>query len=155
MTFRVRTAAWWRRSVMSLSLAALAATCAWIWQLVQHGDTKLLVAALPALLACACAASVRWIGPAQLRWDGQLWHLVEDAPRSAAACSGSLAAVFDGGGWMLLRLRHVGGAGLRGTWLALSRSDMPAHWHALRCAVYSPRPAPAGPSAQASADPPA
>lgn len=140
---------------MSLSLAALAATCVWIWQLVRHGDTKLLVAALPAFLACAGAASVRWIGPAQLRWDGRLWHLAQDAPAAPSAHSGSLAPVFDGGGWLLLRLRHVGGAGLRSTWLALSRADMPADWHALRCAVYSPRPAPAGPSAQASADPPA
>jgi hypothetical protein len=67
--------------------------------------------------------------------------------------AGSLSIAFDFGGWMLLRFRADGSRRIR--WLAPSEKGMPDAWPAFRRAVYSPRPAPAGLSAQAPADPPA
>ena len=101
---------------------------------------------------------MRWTARTHLRWDGALWHLADAAPEVAPgpgrAQPGTMAIALDGGTWMLLRFRAADAAGRpRVRWLAPSRGDLGGAWHALRCAVYSPRPDPAGPSAQVSADP--
>ena len=89
----------------------------------------LVVAA--ALLLLACAVSL-WRVPAQsLRWDGQVWQLDD--------VSGELTAAIDLGPWMLLKFApEMPG---RTSWLPVQRRGLETQWHALRCAVYSPRPA--------------
>jgi hypothetical protein len=60
----------------------------------------------------------------------------------------------DVGAWMLLKFRAdeaPPAAGRR--WIPVHRRSAGVHWHALRCAVYSPRPAPGEPPAAASPTP--
>jgi hypothetical protein len=51
-----------------------------------------------------------------------------------------VAVAIDLGGWMLLRFVPGAGGG-RARWIALQRHGLEPQWHALRCAVYAPRPA--------------
>jgi len=84
-----------------------------------------------ALTMLACAVSL-WRVPAQsLHWDGQVWQL-DGVP-------GELTAAIDIGPWMLLKFTpEMPG---RTSWLPVQRRGLETQWHALRCAVYSPRPA--------------
>jgi hypothetical protein len=123
----------WRVAVVLLTSAGAAAIASWLpsrepvvpvaWMM-----TLVVAAALPML---ACAVSL-WRVPAQsLRWDGQVWQL-DDVP-------GELAAAIDLGPWMLLKFAPETPG--RTSWLPVQRRGLEAQWHALRCAVYSPRPA--------------
>ena len=156
-SFEIRTARAWRRAVLTLSASGLLITGVWVATLFSRGETAWALWAVPAVLACLLAATSTGMRRGRLRWDGQRWHLSESAPRDIPESPGSLVLAFDGGGWMLLRFRRSDAVRWQpaGTWLALASSDFPGDWHAWRCAVYSPRPDPAGLSAQAPADPPA
>ena len=156
-SFEIRTARVWRRAVLTLSTSGLLITAVWAVTLFSRGEGILVLWAVPAVLACGLAATSARMRRGRLRWDGQGWHLAESVPHEVPDSPGSLVLAFDGGGWMLLRFRasDAGRWRLAGTWLAMASSDFPGDWHAWRCAVYSPRPDPAGLSAQAPADPPA
>ena len=91
----------------------------------------LVLIAVGALAVSACAVSL-WHVPAQsLRWDGRAWQL--------DAAAGELSVAIDLGPWMLLRFKPERRA--RASWLPVQRAGLETQWHALRCAVYSPRPA--------------
>jgi hypothetical protein len=80
--------------------------------------------------------------PVSLRWDSQRWHVGAESTAGEEPDSGSVDVCLDFGNWMLLRFEHevtIGRA--RSRWLPVQRRGMEAHWHALRCAVYSSRPA--------------
>jgi hypothetical protein len=85
----------------------------------------------------------------RLRWDGQCWFYGAASADGPELAPTELTVAVDLGGWMLLRLQADGGASRwsRTLWLPAQRRGHETHWHALRCAVYSPRPAPGGPSA--------
>ncbi|HSV68783.1 MAG TPA: hypothetical protein VLI72_01625 [Methylibium sp.] len=137
----VRAGARWRLAVALLLAVAGAAVLLWA---AERGDA-------PAWLgAGACmgwAAVLGWRGGRvarwRLDWDGQAWQL--QAERERAPHRGKMAVMLDLGDALLLRF--VPDDGTRGTWLPLQRADAPAEWHALRCALYSPRPAAAGEAA--------
>ena len=94
-------------------------------------STPLVAATVVAVLAMAALVRSLLRTPARsLRWDGQAWHL--------DAVPGDVAVVIDLGPWMLLRFASTDFA--RVTWLPVQRRGIDAQWHALRCAVYSPRP---------------
>ncbi|WP_341887595.1 hypothetical protein [Variovorax sp. YR752] len=106
------------------------------------------------LLAClAWLPAVGWrpLAAGRLRWDGQTWWLAGPSTLATPECEGSLLLTADTGNWMLLRFRHGGlhRHGARHVWLVLGRDAGAGDWNALRRAVYSPRPEPAAPSAQA------
>jgi len=112
-----------------------------------------LAAWIGALLAVpALAASLMRVPAVTLRWDGQQWWLARLTRSSRAAAAAQIEAVagevevaLDFGAWMLLRFRPASGVHREGSarWLPVQRRGLESHWHALRCAVYSPRPAPA------------
>lgn len=135
----------WRAGVLALAALALLAAAAWALTLVGRGEAGLAWLALPAALLALWAASAGRLAGGTLRDEGGRWWL--------DAAPGSLAVAFDFGAWMLLRFRPDGAR--RSRWLAPSHADMREAWPAFRRAVYSPRTAPAGLSAQAHADPPA
>lgn len=94
------------------------------------------------LLLARGLASAR-VQPVSLRWDGQLWHLGPPASVGHEPRAGALRVLVDLGPWMLLRFepaystwRH------RSIWLPVQRLGLESQWHALRCAVHSPRPRP-------------
>ena len=71
-----------------------------------------------------------WRVPVQsLRWDGKVWHL--------DTAAGELKVAVDLGPWMLLLFTPQ--APGRASWLPVQRRGLEAQWHALRCAIYSPR----------------
>ncbi|MCK6426345.1 MAG: hypothetical protein L6Q75_14815 [Burkholderiaceae bacterium] len=74
----------------------------------------------------------------ELQWvaGGWQWRLDPRTP-DAPWVEGQPMVRIDAGHWLLLELRPAG-PGRRG-WLALAESDLPGHWHLLRCALYSPR----------------
>jgi hypothetical protein len=153
--FPIRPARSWRRLGILLSTVAAAALGGWAWRLVeqaQWGEAGVVFA-----LGMLVIASGRRPAGAEgrLMREGGLWAF-EPAARPPARRSGDLVVSIDLGDWMLLHFRPDGARRWRGrVWFALSRGDMPASWPAFRRAVYSPRPSPAGLSAQAPADPPA
>jgi len=121
----------WRIAVIALTVAGAAAMAGWLVGRDPPAPAGLLMlvsaAALPLF---GCAVSL-WRVPAHsLRWDGQVWQL-DTAP-------GEVSVTIDLGPWMLLRFSPEGQR--RGHWLPVQRRGLEAQWHALRCAVYSPRP---------------
>ena len=122
----------WRVALVLLTCAGAAAIASWLPSrepVVSAGLLMALVVAV-ALTMLACAVSL-WRVPAQsLRWDGQVWQL-DSVP-------GELTAAIDIGPWMLLKFTpEMSG---RMSWLPVQRRGLETQWHALRCAVYSPRP---------------
>ena len=121
----------WRIAVIALAVAGAAAMAAWLVGRDSPASAGLsMLVAAAALPMFGCAVSL-WRVPAQdLRWDGQAWQL--------DAAPGELSVAIDLGAWMLLRFRPEGQR--RNRWLPVQRLGLEAQWHALRCAVYSPRP---------------
>ncbi len=148
--FELRPARAWRWGVRLLSVFAGMASAAWAWTLIGRGETQLAWLALPLILLSAWAAGGGHGAGSVLRHEGGRWCF--EAPGGGiAAVPGALDVAFDFGGWMLLRFRADGSR--RSRWLAPSSRSMSDAWPAFRRAVYSPRPAPAGLSAQAPAAP--
>jgi membrane protein YdbS with pleckstrin-like domain len=122
----------WRIAVCLLALAGAAAMVGWLIGRESPLSGGLMMLTAAAALAILALAVSLWRVPAQsLRWDGRAWQL--DAVR------GELIVAIDLGPWMLLRFTP--GAGSRARWLPVQRRGLEAQWHALRCAVYAPRPA--------------
>jgi hypothetical protein len=134
----------WRRAVWAIAGAGSLVLAAWALGASQARPLWLL--ALCALGLCAVvwlSVSLNRIAPLSLRWDGQLWHLGPAHAVGNEPWPGRLTVCIDLGAWMLLRFRHAGPASRpRVSWLPVERSGQQAQWHALRCALYSPRPAP-------------
>jgi len=128
----------WRAAIAALAGAGVAVLLVWLLARSEPPPLLGLVAWVVATLAVpALAASLMRMPPITLRWDGQQWWVEANA--------GEIDVALDLGGWMLLRFRPISAAGHKRSpqWLPVQRQGLEAHWHALRCAVYSPRPAPA------------
>lgn len=139
----------WVGGIRTLSASALLAAASWlVWHSVQTGTSTpvmhllAVLCSLPALWLFYTSTTAPAVGvrlswhPEEARWHLQA-HLSTGPPRS-----GQIQCVADGTHWMLLRHSDCG---IPSVWLRVSRRDHPAHWHALRCAVFSPgaRPEPA------------
>ncbi len=147
----------WRAAVAAVASAGVVVLLAWLATRSEPTPAIGLAAWVSAMFAVpALAVSLMRVPSVAMRWDGQQWWLARQARSSRTAATAQIDAVagevdvaLDFGGWMLLRFRPVAVA--RHTrlpqWLPVQRRGLEAHWHALRCAVYSPRPAPAGDAA--------
>jgi hypothetical protein len=134
----------WRWVVLTLVLAGGIVMAAWLASsqpsvpVVSRGSAA--IAAIVLLLLGAWAACV---APVSLRWDGRLWHLGPPESAGHEPASGDLQVALDFGPWMLLRVEPAESTWrTRATWLPAQRRGLDLRWHALRCAVYSPRPQP-------------
>jgi hypothetical protein len=133
----------WRAAVLGLAALGIASIAGWTFTRDRPLDTMLIVATVlsASTIAVLGASLIRRTRPTDLRWDGLAWHLV---PVGDAAMSGELRVAIDLGPWMLLRFTPaLPEAYPRTVWLPVQRRGLEADWHALRCAVYSPLPAPA------------
>ncbi len=135
----------WFAALLALCFGVLAATVAWAW---QRGDAAgWLVWLSVAALAAHCVWRARCRSRLTLRWDGERWWLA--LPAGSAELAGDLTVAMDLGAWLLLQFRvgpdTVARPGRQ--WLPLQRAGLQAHWHALRCALYSPRPQATSPAA--------
>jgi hypothetical protein len=139
----IRSFGYWRAAVACLLAASAGSMIAFA---MAHGESapaawRLTGLALSIAIVLGGAGLLR-CPPMSLRWDGQCWHLGPAASAGEEPASGRVVVCLDLGAWMLLRFEHevtVRGAHIR--WLPVQRRGMEAHWHALRCAVYSSRPA--------------
>ncbi len=132
----------WRGAVLVLVTLGVATMVAWlILRESPLTSPTSIAAALTAVSLLALGASLARTPAVGLRWDGRNWHL---GPPSGEPVSGDLSVAIDLGPWMLLRFRPAASnARPRVVWLPAQRRGLESQWHALRCAVYSPRPAPA------------
>jgi hypothetical protein len=143
----------WRLGVGAVATAALVALLAWAFLAPPGPGAGIRIAALLAGLATVAPAASLWRVPAAiLHWDGSGWALAGQGAPAAAPLSGLPEVAIDLGSFMLLRFTSREGA-RRGSvrWIPTQRRGLEAEWHALRCAVYSPRPA-AGPAGAADPD---
>ncbi len=130
----VQRSAHWCAALGLLCAGVTASTAVWA---AQRGDA-LGVLALLAVLGSALGLLWRALRrPAwRLRWDGRGWWL---GVPGGTEQPGELRLAIDLGLWVLLQFRAAQGG--RRLWLPLQRRGLEADWHALRCALYSPRPA--------------
>jgi hypothetical protein len=133
----------WYAGVGALVLLGAAVALGW-WLAVPAPASGATM--LGALLAAACLGAalfgVRRVPPTRLRWDGQRWFVGVVGPADSDPSAADLTVAIDLGGWMLLRLRRRDAPRWRRAfWLPAQRRGHETQWHALRCAVYSPRPA--------------
>lgn len=134
----------WRSAVLLLAALGLAAMATWLITRERPiGLAAMIAAAFAAAVSVGWAVSLLQAPAVGLRWDGQFWHLDVPAATPSEATPGDLRVVIDLGPWMLLRFRAAEpGRRSPAVWLPVQRRGLEAQWHALRCAVYSPRPAP-------------
>jgi hypothetical protein len=141
----------WRVAIGLVAGAAIAAVTAWAVAMLdsQPQSARALVMVVAAGLSLAtfglALSLVRAQGGLLTRSDG-VWTF---APDSGARRTGALEVAIDLGAFLLLRLverrRTI-------AWLPVQRRGVEPHWHALRCAVYSPPfPAAGAPTAPALA----
>ena len=125
------------------ALGALAAA-AWTLQSAQAGWRQAL--AFAAVAACGTAALVAWWrSPAgTLHWDGAGWSW-EDGQGGGVPHPGHPEIALDLQNRLVLRWQEEAG---RVRWLWLERARAPAHWEALRRAVYSRASTPVPPAGE-------
>ena len=137
----LRRFAIWRAAVLTLYLLGAASSVGWLASREWPVGWGVIGASLVASVLLAAATLALWrTAPADLRWDGVCWHL---ARPGGEALPGMLTIAIDLGPWMLLRFEPANAAGRTSTvWLPAQRRGIEPQWHALRCAVHSPQPAP-------------
>ena len=134
----------WHGAVVFVAAAALASMAAWLVSspLGQGAWVRAAVVA-SSLVVIVLAASLLRTRPVTLRWDGTSWSLASVTAPPTATVPGELFVALDLGSFLLLRFlpeaRSWPGS-VR--WIPVGRRGLEREWHAFRCAVYSPRPAP-------------
>ncbi|MDO9234799.1 MAG: hypothetical protein Q7U28_02040 [Aquabacterium sp.] len=138
----VRRFAVWNCTLISVSVVAMVVCSAWF---VGRNDdlppwcNGLISVALFLALVGACGALRRH--PVRLRWDSQCWHITEFNRRTEEIGLSQVQVMLDAGSWLLLKFVPKGRLNpLSMHWLPVQRRGIEGQWHALRCAVYSPRP---------------
>ena len=131
----------WRGAVVLLASAVVAAMLAWLGQANFSVNLSVwLVAGLSVSAALALAISLWRVPAAVLVWNGQAWQVRRLDADQAPASDGNLEVCLDLGPWLLLRFTPHHAAGKRAPrWLPVQRSAVGPHWHALRCALFSPQ----------------
>jgi hypothetical protein len=132
----------WQAALWLLAGLGVATVAAWLLtREVPTLSPSSLAVASAALVLAALGASLARTRAVVLRWSGRDWQL---GPASGDPQSGELDVAIDLGPWMLLRFTPTEPLRRRPRtiWLPIQRRGLEPQWHALRCAVYSPRPAP-------------
>jgi hypothetical protein len=128
----------WRGGIALLCAFTAAVVVAWAMLRLELG-APLKPALVAAALGGGLSLALSRRSPVDLRWDGQRWHLGSPAAPGAEPLACSCDVMIDAGAWLLLRLRGAAPRP-RTVWLPLQRRGLEPAWHALRAAVYSPRP---------------
>ena len=139
--FLVRRFAVWNVMLTSLCVAAVVSCVAWF---VGRRDDLPVWSVVLMVAACLMALAGAWAShrrhPVRLRWDSEHWYLAELNGASAEAGPAHVHVKIDAGAWLLLKFVPQGSTDpLKVRWLPVQRRGVEGQWHALRCAVYSPR----------------
>ena len=133
----------WRWAVRALSLGLALVAGAWVFSVGSPAKAvpwPVTTGALAVLLVWLVMVQPR-NRPVSLRWDGERWHLGAAAAAGQEPHAGDLSVAIDLGVWMLIRFTADDrSARPRVAWVPAQRAGHAPQWHALRCAVYSPRP---------------
>lgn len=131
----------WQAASFSLLLGAECSLGAWLFgRDVAPGPPAIVALIASAVALLALAVSLGSIRAVRLAWDGQCWTVQAALPTAAAPAPGDVSVAVDLGLWMLLRFRpHAASRWSAPHWLPVQRRGIEAHWHGLRCAVYSPQ----------------
>ena len=143
----------WRAAVLIVGLVAAIAIVGWVMQHMRTlpwpaAASQVAVGAVAFVLTVWLTAGLTRVPAFQLRWDGLSWYFNRVDPTStdviaAEPQAGELSIAIDLGAWLLLRFTPGTPPGdARACWLPLQRQGLERQWHGLRCALYSPRPAP-------------
>ena len=130
----------WRSAVATLTLGVTALLAAWATH-PGAGRNLPMAWVIPASIGVALVLAVQlWRVPAvTLSCDGERWQLRMAQSEFSEPVAGRLEVRLDLGNWMLLRfVPEAPAAGVRSRWLPAQRGTSDQHWHALRCALYSP-----------------
>lgn len=133
----------WRGAAVLLVAAVWVLMGAWWWAHPAPAPAWVTLVAVCGMLGAAVAAlpSLR-TRRVVLRGSAGRWQIAAHrGAGEAAAAGGDLMVAIDLGVWMLLRF-VPDAAGGRRAWIAVQRAGLEPLWHALRCAVYAPRPPP-------------
>ena len=133
----------WQAAVAVLGVAALTTLLAWLWELGSaRSAVDWLLASTGAVVIAAAFGCIAQ-RPLSLRWDTRVWWLGSADGAGDEAASGQVDVPVDFSVWMLLRFTRAPCRRWdRVTWIPVQRRGLEAHWHALRCAVYTARAAP-------------
>ncbi|MEP7056684.1 MAG: hypothetical protein ABI809_02790 [Caldimonas sp.] len=115
-----------------------AVVAGWIVAVEMPGWMRFAIA-LVTVGAAALALGSAFARDARLRWTGVRWQLLDPTVAASTPVDGDVRLAIDLGSLLLVRF-VADGAGGRTTWLPLQRRGTETPWHALRCAVYAPRP---------------
>ena len=137
----------WRAAVVVLTLLGSLTSAGWlIGQEGLAGLAKGVAMLAVAALLWVLGLSLMRLPARRLSWDGQCWTLLDLTAGGTESVAGDVSVALDLGPWMLLRFRPVAGSAwwqsmqsMHSTWLPVQRHGIGPQWHALRCAVYSPR----------------
>ena len=139
--FTIRHFGLWRVALWALVLACAASLAAW-WFAVpgRPVDATLLALALAFAVVVALVRPLAFPAAVSLRWDTRCWHLGPQGSVGREPFAGEVSVAIDLGPWMLLRWHPAEGSALFAPgWLPVQRRGMEPQWHALRCALHSPR----------------
>lgn len=130
----------WHGAVVLLILFTAAVGASWLIATAPNVSVWGMAACGAVLLVLLLGAKGLVPAPAvSLRWDGQCWHLGLVSAVGIEPWQGRIDVCMDLGFWMLLCFRtDAPGFRAHRHWLPIQRSGLRNHWHALRCAVYSP-----------------
>jgi hypothetical protein len=135
----------WLAFVITVVLGVTAVMVCWLALVLREpGPLPMAAIGLAALtlgLIGSALGLARRIGGC-LRWTGQRWELEDGAAGASLLRTGHVAVVIDLGRWLLLRFSPSAEEGGTARWLPVERRGHEGQWHALRCALYSSRPAP-------------
>lgn len=131
----------WNGALFLIGAAAVAVCGAWFGlrnEEVSLRSAALMVSALLMGLAGLCGSIRRH--PVRMRWDSQCWTLAESSRPSDEIAPCQAHVVIDAGAWLLLKFVPEGVLSRRSAlWLPVQRPGIEDQWHALRCALCSPR----------------
>ena len=134
----------WRAAVAVLTMLGTLTAAGWLVGREElAGVAKGVAMAVVAALVWGLGRSLMRLPARRLSWDGQCWALLDQVAGDAEPAAGDISVAIDLGPWMLLRFRPITASpwwlSMRSTWLPVQRRGIEPQWHALRCAVYSPR----------------
>ena len=134
----------WQAAVSVLAVLGTLALAGWL--VGQEGLASVAKGAAMAVVAAllwGLGRSLTRLPAHRLSWDGQCWALLCMAAGGTEPIAGEISVAIDLGPWMLLRFRPIAASpwwpSMQLTWLPVQRRGIEPQWHALRCAVYSPR----------------
>lgn len=127
--------------LISVGGAAMAACGGWFgWRNDDLPTWSAGLMGVSLLIALAGTVASLRRHPVGLRCDSQSWYLCEPSRRAQEVGPAQLQVLIDAGPWLLLKFMPEGRPSwLSACWLPVQRRGMEDQWHALRCAVYSPR----------------